>query len=186
MNGIVIYKGKYGATEQYARWIGEELSLPVVDSKDIKENDLSYYDFLLIGTSVYIGKLQIQNWLKDNLNYLRGKKIFLFQVAATPPEEKEKRQAYNRASIPEEIMKDCEFYFLPGRMFMQKLSWKDRVMLKMGARLTKDPKAKKGMLTDYDNVRKENIAALLNSVQEFSAISKPIVKQTSTLVPSEI
>lgn len=160
--------------------------MPVADSTEIKENELSYYDFLVLGTSVYIGKLQIQKWLKDNLTNLRGKKIFLFQVAATPPEEKEKRQAYNRASIPSAIMKDCEFYFLPGRMIMQKLSWKDRFMLKMGARLAKDPAAKKVMLTDYDNVRKENIAALLNSVQEFSAISKTIVPQTATLIPSEI
>ena len=176
MKGIVIYKGKYGATRQYAKWIGGELGLPVEDSKDIMENELSYFDFLLIGSSVYIGKLQIQKWLRDNLAYLSGKKIFLFQVAATSPENEEERQSYNRASIPEEILKNCEFYFLPGRMIMQKLSWKDRFMLKMGARLTKDPAAKKTMLTDYNNVRKENIAALLNAVREFSAVSRPIVQ----------
>ena len=54
MKGIVIYKGKYGATKQYAKWIGGELGLPVEDSKDIMENELSYFDFLLIGSGVYI------------------------------------------------------------------------------------------------------------------------------------
>lgn len=186
MKGIVIYKGKYGATKQYAKWIGQELGLSVVGSKNIKENELSYYDFLLIGTSVYIGKLQIQKWLKDNLACLHEKKIFLFQVAATPPEEKEKRQAYNVASIPSTIMNDCEFYFLPGRMIMKKLSWKDKFMLKMGARLTKDPAAKKVMLTDYNNVRKENIAALLNAVREFSVVSIPIVQKAEALAPTGI
>ena len=177
MKGIVIYKGKYGATKQYAKWIGAESGLPVADSKDIKENELSYYDFLLIGSSVYIGKLQIQKWLKDNLTYLCGKKIFLFQVAATPPEEKEKRQAYNRSSIPDEIMKNCEFYFLPGRMIMQKLSWKDRFMLKMGARLTKDPRAKKGMLTDYDEVKKYKIEEIHIAVKKYLLFSTPEVSK---------
>ena len=32
MKGLVIYKGKYGATEQYAMWIGQELQMPVVSS----------------------------------------------------------------------------------------------------------------------------------------------------------
>ena len=181
MKGIVIYKGKYGATKQYAKWIGWELGLPVADSKDIKENELSYYDFLLIGTSVYIGKLQIQKWLKDNIAYLHGKKIFLFQVAATPPEEKEKRQAYNRASIPEEILKNCEFYFLPGRMIMQKLSWIDRFMLKMGARLTKDPKAKKGMLTDFDEVTKDKIFGMCAAVKKYLQVATPSVLNARTV-----
>ena len=29
MKGIIIYKGKYGATAQYAQWLGEELNFPV-------------------------------------------------------------------------------------------------------------------------------------------------------------
>lgn len=186
MKGIVIYKGKYGATKQYADWLGQVLSLPVVMTDNISGRQLKEFDYLLLGSSVYIGKLQIQKWLKDNIAYLRGKKIFLFQVAGTPPGEKEKRQAYNRASIPEEILKNCEFYFLPGRMIIQKLSWKDRLMMKMGAWLTKDPSAKKAMLTDYNNVRKENIAALLNAVRKFSAVRRPIVQQAETLAPSGI
>lgn len=177
MKGIIIYKGKYGATQQYAEWFGGELSLPVADSKDIKENELTYYDFLLIGTSVYIGKLQIQKWLKDNFSFIRSKKIFLFQVAATPPEEKEKRQAYNRSGIPSAIINNCEFYFLPGRMMMQKLSWKDRFMLKMGARLTKDPAAKKTMLTDYDDVRKENIGEMLTAVKNYLVAEAQVVSE---------
>ena len=31
---IVIYKSKYGATEKYAQWIGQELDCPVVSADD--------------------------------------------------------------------------------------------------------------------------------------------------------
>ncbi len=181
MKGIVIYKGKYGATEQYAKWLGQMLSLPVVAGDDINDNQIKEYDFLLIGSSVYIGKLQIRKWLKHNISFISNKKVFFFQVAATPPEEKEKRQAYNQVSIPEELRNKFEFYFLPGRLSMQKLSWVDRFMLKMGARLTKDPKAKKGMLTDYDEVTKDKIFGICAAVKKYLQISTPSVFKTGTV-----
>jgi menaquinone-dependent protoporphyrinogen IX oxidase len=186
MKGIIIYKGKYGATLQYAEWLGEDLRLPVRTAEHIKEAQLNQYDFLLIGSSVYIGKLQIRKWLERNRTFLRNKKIFMFQVAGTPPSEKEKRQTYNRSSIPEAIINSCEFYFLPGKMVVKKLSWKDRFMLKLGARSTKDPAAKKAMLTDYDDVRKENIEQLVNRVREFSASDKETELQTERLNPTEV
>ena len=175
MKGIVIYKGKYGATQQYAKWLGQDLNLPVVATRDINEDQLKKYDFILLGTSVYIGKLQIKKWLTDNVTFLRNKKIFLFQVAATPVEEKEKRQAYNLSGIPEEILNNFEFYFLPGRMVMQKLSWKDRIMLKMGARLIKDAVAKKKMLTDYNDVKEENIGEIPGKVKNYLQAEMPAV-----------
>lgn len=32
MKGIIIYKGKYGATRQYANWLGSIFGLPVVEA----------------------------------------------------------------------------------------------------------------------------------------------------------
>ncbi|MEO6611654.1 MAG: flavodoxin domain-containing protein [Chitinophagaceae bacterium] len=165
MKAIIIYQGKYGATKQYALWLGRELSLPVRNATYISREQLDHYDTLLIGTSVYIGQLQVKKWLKKNLDFIRNKKIILFQVAGTAPEEKEKRQAYNLAGIPAEIMSNCECYFLPGRMILKDLSWKDRFMLKIGARLAKSKDDKKIMLTDYDHVKKENLSEMLKGIR---------------------
>ena len=166
MKGIVVYKGKYGATQQYAQWLGEELNLPVATSAGMQEERLEDYDFVVIGTSVYIGKLQISQWLKDNLSSLKSKKLFLFLVAGTPPDQKEKLLSYVRLGVPEEIRDQCEMHFLPGKLILKKLSWTDRFMLNMGARLSKDPTTKQAMLTDYNNVKKENIASLVKSVKK--------------------
>ena len=174
MNAIIIYKGKYGATRQYAKWLGKELKIFVKPAESISGEQLKRYDVLLIGTSVYIGKLQIKKWLKKNLEYIRDKKIFLFQVAGTPPEQVNKRQAYNLAGIPTELIDKCEFYFLPGRMFKEKLSWWDRFMLKMGARLVKDPKERITMLTDYDQVKKENLNEIILDINKYCS-SKNVV-----------
>jgi menaquinone-dependent protoporphyrinogen IX oxidase len=166
MKALVIYKGKYGATRQYAMWLGQELKLPVKKAGSMGKQELESYDCLLVGTSVYVGNLLIKKWLKKNSSYLTSKKIFLFQVAATPPEEKEKRQAYNK-TIPGQIVNNCEFYFLPGRMILSKLSWLDRLMLKMGARMAKNPADKKAMLTDFDNVKKDRLSQLIKDAKTY-------------------
>ena len=172
MKGIIIYKGKYGATRQYAQWLGETLNLQVANADKIPGETLPGYDFFIIGSSVYIGKLQISKWLKVNQAILKGKKIFFFQVAATPPDEKEKLEAYIRSGVPEEIRSQCEFYFYRGKMIFNDLSWKDRLLLKMGASLIKDPVVKKGMLTNFNDLKKENIVPMVNAIKEFISPKK--------------
>ena len=173
MKGLVIYKGKYGATKQYAMWIGQELQLPVASADRFHANELMKYDYFILGSSVYIGKLEIKDWLKKNFYVLQNKKIFFFQVAGSPAEQIEKRESYNKASLSPAILKNIQFYYLPGRMIMRNLSGWDRFMLKMGAKLTKDPVEKKTMLTDFDNVKKENIIPLIEAVKTFTEINEP-------------
>jgi len=173
MKGLVIYKGKYGATKQYAMWIGQELQLPVASADRFHTNELMKYDYFILGSSVYIGKLEIKDWLKKNFYVLQKKKIFFFQVAASPVEQIEKRQSYNKASLPPSILKNIQFYYLPGRMIMRNLSGWDRFMLKMGAKLTKDPVEKKAMLTDFDHVKKEKVIPIMEGVRTFIEMCEP-------------
>jgi len=173
MKGLVIYKGKYGATKQYAMWIGQELQLPVASADRFHIDELPKYDYFILGSSVYIGKLEIKDWLKKNFNVLQNKKIFFFQVAGSPVEQIEKRQSYNKASLPPSILKKTQFYYLPGRMIMRNLSGWDRFMLKMGAKLTKDPVEKKAMLTDFDHVKKEKVIPIMEGVRTFIEMCEP-------------
>ena len=173
MKGLVIYKGRYGATRQYAMWIGKELQLAVASADRFPIDELRNYDYFILGSSVYIGKLEIKNWLKKNVDLLKDKKIFLFQVAAAPAEQTSKREDFNKASIPPDILKKIEVYYLPGRMIIRNLSWWDRFMLKMGARLTKDPVEKQEMLTDFDHVREEKLSPLIKGVRDFEGARAP-------------
>ena len=173
MKGLVIYKGKYGTTKQYAMWIGQELQLSVASADRFPVDELPKYDYFILGSSVYIGQLEIKSWLKKNFRILQHKKIFFFQVAASPPEQIEKRESYNKASLSADILKKIQFYYLPGRMIMRNLSAWDRFMLKMGAKLTKDPVEKKKMLTDFNDVKKEKIDPLVKTVRDFTNIYEP-------------
>ncbi|HWN89395.1 MAG TPA: flavodoxin domain-containing protein [Chitinophagaceae bacterium] len=173
MKGLVIYKGRYGATKQYAMWIGQELQLPVASADRFPVDELPKYDYFILGSSVYIGKLEIKDWLKKNFDFLKNKKILFFQVSASPPEQIEKRESYNNASLPPSILRMIQFYYLPGRMIIRNLSAWDRFMLKMGAKLTKDPLEKKAMLTDFDHVKKENILPVIDAIRRFKEVNEP-------------
>lgn len=164
MKGVIIYKGRYGATRQYSEWLKEELNLPIVDPNDC-EKELSSANLLVLGSSVYIGKLELTNWFHAYADLIKVKRIILFIVCATPAHEKEKLESYIKASVPEEIRKQCQFYFLPGRLVRKELSLKDKFLLWMGALLSKDPNVKKAMHTDYDAVKRENLDDLIRKIE---------------------
>lgn len=171
MKGLVIYKGRYGATKQYAMWIGQELGLTVASADRFPAAELPKYDFFIIGSSVYIGKLEIRKWLKKNFDILIDKKVFLFQVAASPVTDKETRESYNAHSVPAPIK--VKAFFLPGRMIKRNLRWFDRFMLRMGAKMAKDPAESKRMLTDFDEVKKEHTFSLIYAVRAFLGKYEP-------------
>lgn len=168
-NGMIVYKGKYGATRQYAAWLRNELGIPLALSDSCTKEEIIKNNFLILGSSIYIGRLLIGKWMKKNLHQLQNRKLFLFVVCGTPPNESAKLQRYLESSVPAEILHACHVYFLPGRLIYKKLSWFDKFMLRMGARLSKEPDAKE-KLTDYDDVKKENLKNLLNDVRKLTGI----------------
>ena len=174
MRGVIVYKGKYGATHQYAQWLSNELQVPVLRPENLTAGNLPLYDLVIVGSSVYMGSLLIKKWLRKYAAILQNKKVFLFIVCATPPKETEKLDVIAKRNIPA-MLNHSPVYFLHGRMILNKLSWMDRFMIKMGARLEKDPLVKKEMLQDFDAVKKENITALVTAVKNLRVGKKAIL-----------
>jgi menaquinone-dependent protoporphyrinogen IX oxidase len=164
MNGIVIYKSRYGAAKQYAQWIGETLKVSVKEMDEVSSESLVTYDYVIAGSSIYMGKILMKGWLAKNANALKGKKLFLFIVGAAPPSEKEKTEKYFTDNISKDLLLQSKHYYLQGKSVFQELSWFDRFFLKMGASLAKDERDKKAMLTDFNAIRKENLSDLLKEV----------------------
>lgn len=168
MKGAIIYKTKYGSTKQYAEWLGAEFNLPIIKCDDLIEGELKQYDFLLIGTPVYIGKFQIAKWLKRNLKNLINKKIFLFIVAGTSVEETETRNKIVLKNVPQEIKAYCEIYFLRGRVVYKTLSFTDKLLLKFAATFEKDPVKKRVYMEDMNGVQKENLLPIISAIKSYT------------------
>lgn len=167
MRGIIIYKGKYGATHQYALWLGEELRLPVLSADELSADKLRLYDFVVLAGSVYVGKWMLRDWLKRNLSILQNKKAFYLIVCGTPASRKAEQEKIAKANIPTSTYIPSDIFFLPGRLIFDKLSWTDRFVLKMGARLARDPETKRAMLQDYDAVSRGNLNEIISAVKSF-------------------
>lgn len=161
-----MYKGKYGATAQYANWLADDLQIPVWAAFSENNEVLAKCNYIILGSSVYVGQLQLGKWIRSHHSVLQGKKIFLFVVCATPTEEKEILHMLVQKNIPQDLAHSAEVFFLRGRMAKSQLSIVDRLVLKIGSSLLKDPTARKKMLADFDEVKKENLVELENAVRE--------------------
>ena len=166
MQGTIVYKGKYGATREYAELLSKALDLPVADST-LTGGQLLKADYILIGSAVYIGKLQMRSWLKRHEAWLKNKKLFFFIVCGTPASDKAKTDKIIRDNIPVSLQQNPVF-FLKGRMIIEKLSWFDRTMLRLGAQLVKDPQQQQGMLQDFDGVNASGIRPLVEAVDKMT------------------
>lgn len=164
MQGIIVYQGKYGATAQYAEWLSHDLNFPAFSADKCTNTDLDGKQVIVLGTSVYIGKLQIAYWLREHANQLVDKKLYLYIVSGTPANETAALDAYVSNNVPEGIASTCRVYFLPGRLRYRGLSLRDKLMLKMGAWLSGSKEKRKKMLTDYDDVHKANLQQVLNDI----------------------
>ncbi len=160
MKNLIVYKGKYGATYQYAKWLSEEFELPVLRSEDCQLNEIPTGNLLILGSSVYIGKLQISRWVTQYYNQLEGWNLLLFVVSGTPLNETEKLKTYLQSSLPAPLIKRCTVFFLPGRLVYKDLSWRDRLLLRIGAMFAGSKKEKTKMLAGYDDVKIEHLAAI--------------------------
>jgi len=168
--GAIIYRSKYGSTHQYAEWLSERLDLPVFDPTTITPQQLAGYDYFLIGSPIYIGKMLIRKWLEKHREPLTGKKIFLFIVCGTPVSQKEKIQQIAEANIPRWLIRKEDVFFVPGRVIMRKLSFLDRLLLKMGARAEKDPQIRAGMQKDSDRTSPSYLKEIIAAAEKFQQV----------------
>jgi menaquinone-dependent protoporphyrinogen IX oxidase len=165
MKGLLLYKGKYGATRQYANWIGEALQWPVLTSDDLMTEKLDEADVIVVGSSVYAGRLLLNGWLKQHASQLINKKLLLFIVCATPADKTDVLNQIAKLNIPPVLREQCHVFFLRGRVVVKDLSWGDKLMLKMASWGTKDPVEKRAMVQGFDAVNKENIIPLVKAVK---------------------
>jgi menaquinone-dependent protoporphyrinogen IX oxidase len=161
MKGMIIYKGKYGATRQYAIWLSTALELPIAQAGSETVEQLADADYVIMGASVYMGKLQMKRWMKENLTFLSTKKLYLFVVSGTPLDKVDRLQEYINNNVPEELRSRVECFFFPGKLEFNKLSLKDKLLLKIGAWLSRGSEKDKVQLADYNKVNRLNIARLV-------------------------
>lgn len=138
MKSIIIYSTKYGsvkkAAEMLASKMGSEVDL--INVMEEKVPSLNEYENVIIGGSIYIGKIQkkLSNYINKNLSVLSTRRVGLFICGGQPEPDRTKQLEnvfpsglYNHA-----VVKDVFGY----EYRIDKLNFLDKLMLKTIAGIT--------------------------------------------------
>jgi menaquinone-dependent protoporphyrinogen IX oxidase len=130
MNKILaMYKSKYGATKKYAEWLSKELSCDVIETKKAKVEDVLAYETIILGGGIYASGIAGISFLKNNFEKLKGKKIIVFAVGASPYNEKAMHDLKERNFKDELAGIPC--FYCRGAWNEEKMSLVDRTLCKM-------------------------------------------------------
>lgn len=174
MKGIIIHQGKYGTTDQYANWLAKALSLPMIRVDIANPAALAEYELIILGSPVYVGELVIKKWLKRNVDFLSKRKVVLFIVSGTTAHDQLLQRQVLDNNLEPALRDVTQVFFLPGRCIISELSWKDRIVLKMGAWLEKDPKKKMVMETGFNEVDKSALEPVITTADAMLRLSVPV------------
>lgn len=166
MKGAIFYSSQYGSTAQYAQWVCDATGLPLFDTNTIGA-DPSEYDYLILGSSVIVGKLTIRKWVKDKLSNIADKPIILFTVSSSGAGPN--LNSWIKESLPGEITSNMEHVALRGRMHPDKLSWILKIALKIGAVVSKGTKTPTQELNGFDYMDKSSIKPIVEIAKKYQS-----------------
>ena len=129
VNGIILYKSKYGATKQYAQWLAEETGFSCEKTDDVDINEVSKYDIIILGGGIYASGIAGLSFLKKNIEKLKDKKVIVFCCGASPFEQ----NAFNE--IIKHNMKgkieNIPCFYCRGKFDMSTMTLKDKTLFKI-------------------------------------------------------
>ncbi len=146
---LVVYAGKHGCTQECASYLAEKLN-DGADLQNLKENkkiDPSSYDRIVIGGSIYAGRIQkeVRDFCSKNADILKDKRLGLFICATGEGQEAEKEleEAYPKELFQRAFVKTC----FGGRITINKLGFLEKAIVKAVAKVE----------SDIDNISKERM-----------------------------
>jgi len=175
MNNIVIYESKYGSTEKYAKWIGEELNCSVSRIGDINIDELTNYDNIIFGGWVHAGSLKGFKKIYDNIDKLKDKNILVFAVGLATIEDKDYQEFKEKTF---KYFNNLKHFYLRGAFDFNSLAFSDKMMMRIFKIILKRQKPEnrdekiQGMLNAYakpvDFTDKECIKPIVEVVKKLN------------------
>ena len=152
MNTLIAYGTKYGCAEKCAKELSKEFdgNVEIVNLKGNNKIDLNKYDRVIIGGSVYIGKIQkeVTDFINLNLNELLKKQIGLFICGMQEGEALDKEIADNfHADL---LSKAKSVKHFGGEFTFKKMNFMEKTIVKKIAKVS----------SDKSDIKHENIKKL--------------------------
>ncbi len=153
MKILIAYGTKYGSVKKCAEILKENLegSIDLYDLKKDKEIDLAKYDKVIIGGSIYMGKIQkeVKAFCEKNMSVLKDKRLGLY-ICCMREKEEAKEQLKN--SFSESLLSHASAANYLGYSFdLKKMNFLHRFTIKKVAGVT-------GSQSNFDKSKIEEFA----------------------------
>ena len=132
MNTLIIYASKYGCTADCANKLKARLhgDTTVLDVKSVTTSmDLGKFDTVVIGGSVYVGKMAkpLRAFCENNLDTFLQKKVGIFLCCGLPDEA----NTVLTANLPSTLLKHAKTTKVFGsEARLDKMNFVDKMMIK--------------------------------------------------------
>lgn len=132
MKNVIIYATKYGCAEQAAIRIKKELpgETDLINIMKDTVPSLQSYDTVILGGSVYVGRVQKQltAFINSHLAELQTKKIGLYLCAGAPDEPSKQKEL--ETAFPEALAKHAAAMNILGYAFcFEKMKFFDKLIM---------------------------------------------------------
>lgn len=158
MRSLIIYATKYGCVEKAANILKSKLDGDVFIVNVMKEKvpNLDDYDNIILGGSIYAGKIQktLTNYIKSNLPFLLHKRVGLFICAGEPEPKrtKELEEAFPAELFNHAVAKDVFGY----EFCYEKFNLLDKFIMR----------SIKGVTKSYSDLSKQKIESFAKAIGE--------------------
>jgi menaquinone-dependent protoporphyrinogen IX oxidase len=162
MSGTIYYFTKYGATEDYSRWLSADTGFEL---RDIRKNPkIGAEAVAVIGSNLRMGKVGAAGWIRKKWPDLKEKKVVFFSVGASKIGTPDREDIITR-SLPKEIIDGMKVFHLPGRIDHKRLGFFMSGMMKRFAKYEKDEVEKRRAIEGYDDVKRELLAPMVAHIK---------------------
>lgn len=127
--GIILYRSKYGATKKYADWICETTGFDIVDTSKADIRQVEQYETVILCGGIYASGIAGLSFLRRNYEKLKGKKVVVFCVGASPYDE----TAFEAIKVHnlKDDLKSIPVFYGRGAWDQDNMKFTDRTLCKM-------------------------------------------------------
>lgn len=166
MVGAIVYKSRYGSTQQYAEWLSESLQMELFDVSELRANDLDRFTPVIFCSPVYYGKVLLAKYIKQNWNLFKDKKIYFLTVAGVDKNAKQDIIDMMNLNFKPNILSHLKWFYLEGRMEVEKLKLLEKFIVKRLAKIIEDESERKKFQKGYNQLQRKNLDIIIETIKE--------------------
>lgn len=133
-NVLVLYKSKTGFSEQYARWIAEELECDLEDLRSFEKSNLENYSLIVYGGGLYAGVIngigKVKRWMREHPH----KTWVVFATGATPDKQRYEELIF-KTNFRKGEVRPSHFYYLLSGLNYERMGLLNRLLMSLFARI---------------------------------------------------